>query len=118
MHLLVKTTAVLTLLGAANIASAQCEYPQKDPVPNGITASEQDMLDGQRSVKTFMAAMDEYLACIEEDAKVAVSAEEDPEAQQQQQSIATKKHNAAVEDMEKLAASFNEQVRTYKNRDK
>lgn len=118
MLLLVRTATVFILGTSLNVAIAQCEYPEKSPVPNGMTATEQDMLEGQRAVKSFMASMDEYLACLDEEAKVAISKEEDEEAQLQHHEIATKKHNAAVEDMEKLAASFNDQVRAYKNREK
>lgn len=109
--------AAITGLLLSGTAFAKCDYPEKSSVPNGATATEQEMIEGQRGVKKFMAEMDEYLACLEEHAKVESDAEEDPEAAQQKASIATKKHNAAVDDLEQFAASFNEQVRAFKNRD-
>lgn len=98
-------------------AFANCQYPEKSTVPNGATATEKEMIEGQRGVKKFMADMDVYLACLDEQSKAEASAEEDPKAAQQKASIAAKKHNAAIDDMEQLAAAFNEQVRAFKTRE-
>lgn len=109
--------AAITGLLFSGTAFAKCDYPEKSSVPNGATASEQEMIEGQRGVKKFMAEMDEYLACLDEESKAETDAEEDPKAAQQKASIAAKKHNAAVDDLEQFAASFNEQVRAFKDRE-
>ncbi|MEM7278948.1 MAG: hypothetical protein AAF385_12555 [Pseudomonadota bacterium] len=103
------------LLGIGNVAAA-CDYPEKADIPNGATATEAEMIAGQKTVKRFMAQMDDYLACIDaENAEAAVEGEAE-EITAQREAFAVKKHNAAVDDLERVAAEFNEQVRAFKNK--
>ena len=53
-----------TMLFAAPSALA-CDYPQRASVPDGATATKEEMISGQRDVKSYMAAMEAYLSCIE-----------------------------------------------------
>lgn len=103
-----------TLLFASPLALA-CDYPGRPDIPIGSMASKDEMLAGQRSVKAYMAAMEEYLACIDQEEKDAVAALEDPSDDElaNRESAITKKYNAAVQDMELTAARFNEQVQAY-----
>lgn len=103
------------ILFASPLALA-CDYPPRAVLPDGITASKEDMLAGQKSVKAFMASMEEYLACIDIEEKAAVAALVDPEDSElaSRKAAIDKKYNAAVDDMELVAARFNEQVRAYK----
>ena len=93
-----------------------CDYPQRADVPNGSTASKEEMVAGQKSVKAFMAAMEEYLACLEDNEKAAIAemTEITEEERASRDAALTKKYNAAVEEMEVVAARFNEEVRAYK----
>ncbi len=100
-------------------AALACDYPERFSIPNGSSATKDEMVAGQRGVKKFMADMEEYIACIEEgeDKKNRASIEKpDPIDQALRDEMLIKKHNAAVDDMEKVAAQFNEEVRTYKAR--
>ncbi len=108
--------AALTLM-AAPLASA-CDYPQRVGVPDGSTATKEQMIEGQRGIKDYIAAMEAYLACIEaaEQETVANLSETDDEAQQQRIGMFNKKYNAAVEEMNLVAEEFNVQVRAYKAR--
>jgi len=74
------------------------------------------MLAGQSSVKAYMAAMDEYLRCIEQQEKdlLAEMTDISEDERANRNAALTKKHNAAVEEMELIAARFNEEVRAYK----
>ena len=85
-------------------------------IPNGGTATKEDMLEGQRGVKTYVAAMEVYLECIVDEEKAAMAAMEDmqPEDEQQRADAMNKKYNAAVDEMERLAAQFNAEVQAYK----
>jgi hypothetical protein len=96
-----------------------CDYPTRVPVPNGSTASQEEMIEGQRGVKQFVADMEVYLECIVEEEKAARAAIEDlkPEDEQQREDMLTKKYNAAVDEMETVAAKFNVEVQAYKSRD-
>ena len=117
MNKIFKICVALPLFAAASVAIA-CDYPQRAQVPDGISATKDEMIEGQKSVKAYMAAMEDYLACIEAEEKDAVAEmdEAEPEELEQRQEMMTKKYNAAVEEMEIVAAQFNEQVRAYKGR--
>ena len=49
----------------ASIVSAVCPYPAAINVPNGTTATTDDMVNGQALVKQYMAEMETYLTCLE-----------------------------------------------------
>jgi len=97
-----------------------CDYPQRVAVPDGATASKEDMIAGQRGVKSYMASMEEYLACIEADEaqRVLGLGDVDDETKRQQEETFNKKYNAAVEEMNLVAEEFNMQVRAYKDRNR
>ncbi len=105
--------AVVTILAPVALA---CDYPERISIPNGNSASKEEMVAGQKGVKKFMADMEIYLDCInEEDEQNRAGIEEpDPIVEAQRDEMLVKKHNAAVDDMEKVAAAFNEEVRDYK----
>jgi len=111
-----------SLISVAFLLSAPlalaCDYPQRVDVPNGTTATKEEMIAGQRSIKDYLATMDVYLACIEaaEQQTVAGLAEPDEDAKQQRIEMFNKKYNAAVEEMNLVAEEFNLQVRAYKER--
>ena len=113
-----KITIVAAILFFSPFTFA-CDYPPRAELPNGATATKDSMLAGQKSVKAYMVAMDEYLACIDSGEKEAVAALIDPTDDElaSRELAITKKHNAAVDDMELTAAKFNEQVRDYKAQD-
>ncbi|MCI0516517.1 MAG: hypothetical protein L0Y45_01655 [Woeseiaceae bacterium] len=103
----------------ASHASVACEYPAKVSIANGATATKEEMIASQAAVKKYVADMEAYLACIvdEEKAAVALMGDLEPEAEQQRTEMLDKKYNAAVEEMERMAAAFNAEVQTYKARD-
>ena len=74
------------------------------------------MLAGQKSVKDYIAKMEEYLACIEQEETdtVAGMPELSEEEKTNRRAALNKKYNAAVEEMELVAAQFNEQVQAYR----
>ena len=110
---------VLTIAAAIvaiSPAALACDYPKRVDIPNGVTASKDEMLAGQRAVKDYMVAMENYLACIEqqEEATLTTMSDITEEERAARSSNLTKKHNAAIEEMELTAARFNEAVRAYK----
>ena len=115
------TQAILaTILVLSAPCALACDYPARTDVPNGNSASKDEMIQGQRNVKSYMAAMEEYLACIESAEQETVAGSDDLDEDQKQQRIAmfNKKYNAAVEEMNLVAEQFNAQVRAYKDRSK
>jgi len=97
-----------------------CDYPHRADIPDGTTASKEEMIDGQRGIKTYMGAMEIYLSCIEatEQETVAGADDVDEDAKQQRIEMLNKKYNAAVEEMNLVAEEFNVEVRAYKERNK
>jgi len=115
MKKLIKIAFSISLLFAAQSALA-CEYPTRVLVPNGNTATKEEMVAGQRGVKKYVAEMEIYLTCIVEEEKAARDQMGDMEAHQEQEreDMLNKKYNAAVDEMERLAAQFNSEVQAYK----
>ena len=108
------TIAAVALTLAASSAHAACEYPRKIEVPNGTQATKEDMLTGQRAMKAYMESMNSYLDCIDAETSAAVEEGEAAEVTAERQRLANQKRNAAIDEMETLAAEFNAQVRAYK----
>lgn len=117
MNKITQSLIPVVLLCGTPLASA-CDYPHRADVPDGNTATKEQMLDGQRSIKSYMAAMEEYLSCIEAAEQQTVAGGDGLEepAKQQRIEMFNKKYNAAVEEMNLIAAEFNVQVRAYKER--
>jgi hypothetical protein len=116
MNNIMKSAISVALLLVAQGALA-CDYPKRVDLPDGATASKEDMLAGQKGVKTYMASMDEYLSCIEAEEATAVLSlgDVDEDAKRQRAEMFNKKYNAAVEQMNLVAEEFNVQVRAYKD---
>lgn len=77
------------------------------------------MLNGQRDVKSYVASMEVYLECIVDEEKLAVGVLDDlePEDEQRREDMINQKYNAAVDEMERVAAQFNAEVQAYKAKD-
>lgn len=99
---------------------ARCLYPQDVVIPDGTTASYEEMNNAQAAVKQYMADMEAYLDCLER---------QEANAQLQQQAMVTdptltmtnttnipleRERNSALNAMEEMATRFNEQVRAFK----
>jgi hypothetical protein len=111
----------LGLLMAA-AANAECTYP-KEPanVPDGATATQDQMVEGMKAVKEYNTQVTNYLSCLEQEmnARVEAAGPDAPADQIEQiKAIHNKRHNAAVDALEQQAARFNEQVKVFKARDK
>lgn len=107
-----KLIASLVLLAAANLAAAECTRPTApESLPDGATADLETMLEGQKAVKAFDTATNAYLDCLTQEGEAAAE-EESPEEQLERVEM----HNAAVAEMEAVAAEFNEEIREYKSR--
>ena len=119
MNKLIRSVLPLALLFIAQGALA-CDYPARASVPDGATATKEDMIAGQTSVKEYMAKMEEYLSCIEAEEAAATLAlgDVDEETTRRRNEIFNGKYNGAVEEMNRVAEEFNMQVRAYKTRSK
>jgi hypothetical protein len=116
----IAATAVLS----AGTAYADCSYPTPpDHLPDGNTATLQEMVEAQKAVKDYDKAINAYVACIQlerDDAvgKMAKPGEkptpEQKKAMDDMVRVEVQKHNAAIDQLQSVAARFNEQVKVYK----
>jgi hypothetical protein len=88
---------------------AACNYPEEVKIPDGATATTEDMVNAQTLVKQFMADMETYLDCLDQE-EATIPEKQTPEAK----ALHLQRHNEAVDAMEAVAAQFNEQILAYK----
>jgi hypothetical protein len=115
-----RLTLVLTLLAASGAAEATCIYPRApDRVPDGTTASYEEMAAAQKAVQQFNSDINSYNACLDlEMATLEKSGAYDENRLAELRAMQAKKNNAAVDEVQALADRFNEQLRIFKARDK
>lgn len=107
---------------AGGVAYADCTYPQApDKVPDGNTATLQEMLAAQKTVKQFDHDIKAYTDCLKLEHDTAVSKLDpstDPKKAKARKSeldnMWAKKNDAAVDQDTAVTNRFNEQVRIYK----
>jgi hypothetical protein len=106
-----KISACLVTLVAGGYAATAlaCDNPQAVSIPDGKSSTLEQMLAAQAQVKTYQTAMTEFLACI--DAELEAKGEDAPE---EFKSLMVSRHNAAVAEMEGVAAAFNDQIKAYR----
>lgn len=108
------------LCTALGVGAAPCELPSRPQLPDGATASMDQMLAGQKAVQAFQASNMVYMKCLEETFTAAKTAsrKSSGEAERAQakarysESLAA--YNAAVSAEEEVAGDFNVELREYK----
>ncbi len=109
-----------TVALAAGAAYADCPYPVAPAkIPDGATATLEEMLAGQKAVKEYEKAINDYNACIDkalEDDIAKAGDQLKPQQKADMQKIEAQKHNAAVDQLQSVADRFNEQIKVFKAR--
>jgi hypothetical protein len=112
--------AIALTAALSGAAYADCPYPAAPTnLPDGRTATMEDMLAGQKSVKEYQKAIDAYVACIDKELDDTIAKGGDSMKPQQKtdlQKMEAQKHNAAVDQEQSVADRFNEQVKAFKAR--
>ena len=109
-------TAALT----AGPVYADCHslLPQDAPkIPDGATATLEQMVAGQKEVNAYQKAINDYTACIDKELDDQLAKGGDklkPEQKAEMQKVEAQKHNAAVDQLQAIADRFNEQVKVFK----
>ena len=114
MNRLIKIFFGTLFLLCSSIALA-CDYPERPSMPDGSTASKDELIAAKNSVQDFMAKVDEYLNCIEGEEKAAVEAMDNPseEETQRRDAMLNKKFDAANEEKALVGEQFNQEIRAY-----
>lgn len=104
--------AALAFAACAATAQAECAFPKAPAtIPDGKTASETEMVAAMQAFKAYNDEVNAFGACLEEETKSKAAGT----AQLMQlKTMQTKKHNAAIDELQAKAKLFNEQVRIYK----
>jgi hypothetical protein len=120
------TAAVLPLLlilgSAANAAA--CVYPQAPAkLPNGASATKDEMMAANALMKDYSKAVQEvYLPCLEKEQNDAIAALDaaDPEYAKKKdaaEAIHAKKHNAALDELQAIATRWSDEIKAFKAKD-
>ena len=106
--------AVFAFAACAATAQAECAFPKSPAsIPDGKTASEAEMVAAMQAFKAYNEEVNAFGACLEEETKNKAAGT----AQLMQlKTMQTKKHNAAIDELQSKAKLFNEQVRIYKSK--
>lgn len=112
------TLAFLTLLAALGATGAQaaCIYPRApENIPDGSTATVEQMIAAQQAVKQFDADITAYNACLDMELQSLLADPNLDEARRNElRAMQVKKNNAAVDEAQAVADRFNEQLRAFK----
>lgn len=112
-HLIAAIVFTATLAGFATSALAECAFPKAPAsIPDGKTASEQEMVAAMNAFKAYNEEVTAFGNCLDEE----VSNKAGSAQLMQLKTMKTKKLNAAVEELEAKAKLFNQQVRAFKAR--
>lgn len=113
------TRVTLCMLGIASLglsftAHADCAFPRAPAtIPDGSTATQAEMLAAAQAFKAYNDEVTAFGTCLDEETKSRAAGT----AQLMQlKTMQTKKHNAAVDELQAKARLFNEQVRIFKSR--
>ena len=117
MKILIKITAISAALAASTISLA-CEYPERPALPDGNSAPKEEMISAQSTVKGFLASVDDYLQCIEQEEKDAVAALDNPDEEtlKRRDELLQKRFDAANEEKFLFGEQWNQEVRAYNAR--
>jgi hypothetical protein len=116
-----KPLTLVLALGNAAHAHATCTYPRApDAVPDGNTATKDQMIAAKHDFDRYNGEMNSYLDCLKLEMDAAtpkdpkkLSPEEKKQADDQQK-ILVQKNNAAVDELQAVVGRFNEQLKIYK----
>ncbi|MDH4124178.1 MAG: hypothetical protein OEW64_03725 [Gammaproteobacteria bacterium] len=103
------------LLAVSTSTSLACDYPERPSIPDGNTASKDELLAAKEAVNAYLAGVDSYLTCIEDAEKAAVAELENPDPAdlQRRDEMLSKKFDAANDEKVLVGEQFNQQVRAY-----
>jgi hypothetical protein len=108
-----KTTLACLSLAAAlasGVAAGACEKPSLPSVPDGATATQEELLSAQSRVRDYIAAMDLYIAC-ENEAMRAGSGQTTADYLV----LMSERIESAREEVDAVATRFNDQVEAFRS---
>jgi len=116
---LINVTALSLILGSSLAGAAECVNPAAPTIPDGASSTMDQMITGQKAVKSFQTTNIEYMSCVEArikdaETEVAQSKGKEKEAGQKLLDESLDNYNQAVSAEESVAGAFNSAIREYK----
>ncbi|MEH6589377.1 MAG: hypothetical protein V7746_03915 [Halioglobus sp.] len=113
------TLSLAALLLTSTATMADCAKPEAPVLPEGATATMEDMISGQTAVKSFQGANIEYMNCLEAsftaaEAEAMEGSDEEKAAATEIYEKAVDEYNSAVSKEEEVAGQFNSAIRDFK----
>ncbi len=112
-------------LGTAAHAQAACSYPRAPAaLPDGNTATKDEMIAAKHDFDRYNGEMNSYLDCLKLEMDVATPKDptkltpEEQKKANEQQKVLVQKNNAAVDELQALVGRFNEQLKIFKAKQK
>lgn len=110
MHNPLSIAVLFLSVSLAPAAHAACEYPADVKIPDGKSATQDEISAASSAVKKYLGDMEAYMACLDADSAALPVEQQTPETK----ALHVKRYNAAVDAMEAAANAFNEQLRAFK----
>ena len=111
LPLVIATLALATSSHAAELDLSACTFASEPEIADGTKATQEQMTASATAVRSYMGAMQDALACID-DAEQQAGGEISPE----QKAAAASAYNSGVDKLNAIAEQYNAQVRAFKNR--
>jgi hypothetical protein len=112
---------ILALALSTAAHAEDCTYPRStDAIPDGNTATKEQMIASKNDVSRYNTEMNAYLDCVSR--QIDAAKPKDPSKLSKdekakvdgQVKILTEKHDAAVDELHAVAGRFNEQLKAFK----
>jgi hypothetical protein len=104
----------------AGDALADCAFPQPPAsIPNGSSASREEMVAAAAAFRTYNESVTAYQACLEKDTADRVASASGATAAEEIRQLKTmqrRKHNESQKTLEEKVGAFNEQLKIFKAR--
>jgi hypothetical protein len=115
----IKSILAAALILGSSATLAECVAPEAPSLPDGSSATMQDMIAGQKAVKAYQAENISYMSCVEEqiaaaEASSTTGTKEEKAAAEAAKEKAEAIYNSAVSVEEEVAGQFNTEIREYK----
>lgn len=115
MKMIATSLSLLATIFVSQAFAADCELPTMPTIPDGSSATMEEMIEGQQGVKAFQAAAAEFRNCQDNTmAQLKASVEEGNPGAAPKYEAATESYNQSVALEEELAEQFNQAIRAYK----
>jgi hypothetical protein len=114
--------AALAALTTGTAYAGDCAFPSPpEKIPDGRTATRQEMVDGKTAVTAYDKAINAYTTCLQQERDSRFISEADhltAEQKAQIDRVLVERHNAAIDTLQSVADRFNEQLRIFNARGK